>query len=305
MSDQAFESTTAATVVMEGSSSSPTTTVWTTNISFMDFLLELGAELEGHTGAVFNHLGLGLKQQRHTSTARVVQQSMLIKEICAFCQDQVTTFADRDALLDAFERHIFQTNNTTDDDDNNDTPDDDTIVTDQTIRSLFHIWNAALATGDATVVADRYMEDAILLPTVSDRPRTDREGIVNYFEHFLITEPQGSIVESHVKIGGCRRWAKDSGIYEFTMGNNSGDKVRARYTFLYLFDEEHQKWKIAHHHSSKMPQNDATAPKTMAPAKTIVVAESMTETIDDFEFDDDGWADGSLSLLLQVAATTA
>jgi hypothetical protein len=46
-------------------------------------------------------------------------------------------------------------------------------------------------------------------------------------------------------------WAKDAGIYEFTMGA-TGDKVLARYSFVYVY--ENGQWKIAHHHSSVMPE---------------------------------------------------
>lgn len=33
------------------------------------------------------------------------------------------------------------------------------------VRALFYLWNEALATGDSRIVARRYAEDAILLPT--------------------------------------------------------------------------------------------------------------------------------------------
>lgn len=35
------------------------------------------------------------------------------------------------------------------------------------VRSLFNLWNDALATEDPAVVANRYSKNAILLPTVS------------------------------------------------------------------------------------------------------------------------------------------
>lgn len=88
-----------------------------------------------------------------------------------------------------------------------------------------------------------------MLPTVSDLPRTDFDLVKDYFDAFLQKKPQGKIIESHVNIG--EDFASDTGIYEFTMGA-TGDKVKARYTFLYT--KENGVWKIQHHHSSAMPE---------------------------------------------------
>merc|ERR1712176_1135453 len=117
------------------------------------------------------------------------------------------------------------------------------------IRALFSLWNNALATGDSRIVAKRYAKDAVLLPTVSDTPRTDFAGIKDYFDAFLQKKPQGQILEGNIRIGDG--WAQDAGIYEFIMGA-TGDKVKARYTYVYVF--EGNQWKIAHHHSSVMPE---------------------------------------------------
>jgi hypothetical protein len=78
------------------------------------------------------------------------------------------------------------------------------------IRSLFYLWNDALATGDSRIVARRYAEDAVLLPTVSDEPRTDYDGIKDYFDNFLKLKPQGVIIDGKIKVG--ENWAKDAGI---------------------------------------------------------------------------------------------
>ena len=43
----------------------------------------------------------------------------------------------------------------------------------------------------------------------------------------------------------------DNGMYEFEMGAN-GNVVQARYSFVYIKDGD--SWKIAHHHSSQMPE---------------------------------------------------
>lgn len=118
------------------------------------------------------------------------------------------------------------------------------------VRSLFYLWNDALATGDSRIVAKRYSSDPILLPTVSDEPRTDFDSIKDYFDNFLKLKPQGIILDGKIKIG--HNWAKDAGIYEFTMGT-TGARVKARYSFVYVF--ENGQWKIAHHHSSTMPES--------------------------------------------------
>ena len=122
-------------------------------------------------------------------------------------------------------------------------------ISEEEVRALFSLWNSALATGDSRIVASRYTKSPVLLPTVSDTPRTDFDSVKDYFDAFLLKEPQGEIVEGHISIGDG--WASDTGIYEFTMGVN-GDKVKARYSYLYV--EEDGIWKIQHHHSSVMPE---------------------------------------------------
>jgi uncharacterized protein (TIGR02246 family) len=118
------------------------------------------------------------------------------------------------------------------------------------VQNLFYLWNDALATLDSDAVAKRYSKNAVLLPTVSDTPRTDYESIKDYFNNFLKLQPQGKILESHVMTG--TNWAKDVGIYEFTMGKD-GSKVKARYSFIYVYEDG--AWKISHHHSSAMPES--------------------------------------------------
>jgi uncharacterized protein (TIGR02246 family) len=118
------------------------------------------------------------------------------------------------------------------------------------VQDLFDGWNDALATLDADTVADRYAPDAVLLPTVSNQVRTDRAGIVDYFEHFLENKPQGTILSSHVKVLDPNA-AIDTGTYRFSL-NDGQRTVDARYTFVYeLVDGE---WKIVNHHSSAMPE---------------------------------------------------
>ena len=84
-------------------------------------------------------------------------------------------------------------------------------ITKDEVRALFSLWNNALATGDSRLVASRYAtkSGAVLLPTVSDVPRTDFASIKDYFDAFLLKEPQGEILSGDIRIG--ENWAQDAG----------------------------------------------------------------------------------------------
>ena len=117
------------------------------------------------------------------------------------------------------------------------------------ITALFDQWNNALQTGDPQQVAALYASNGILLPTVSNQVRHNRAEIVDYFQHFLAKGPRGELDEVNVRTFGDV--AINSGVYTFTFAD--GAKVRARYTFVYRWDG--QRWLIAEHHSSQMPED--------------------------------------------------
>lgn len=121
-------------------------------------------------------------------------------------------------------------------------------ITKAEVRDLFNLWNSALQTLDPATVAKRYAKDGVLLPTLSDVPRTDFNGIKDYFVGFLKKKPVGKILEGEIFVGN--NWAQDAGIYEFTF--EDGSKVKARYSFVYAFEDG--QWMISHHHSSLMPE---------------------------------------------------
>lgn len=119
------------------------------------------------------------------------------------------------------------------------------------VEALFERWNAALATLDPYRVAACYSDDAVLLPTVSNVPRTNRDEIAEYFKHFLQKKPVGRVVQRNVKIG-CNK-VTDAGVYVFRIHDGNAVKdVLARYTFVY--ENRGGEWLIAHHHSSVMPE---------------------------------------------------
>jgi uncharacterized protein (TIGR02246 family) len=128
--------------------------------------------------------------------------------------------------------------------------------TEQEIAALFDEWNAALGTGDAEAVADRYAPDGVLLPTVSKQVRTDRDGIVDYFEHFQENDPVGEKTETIITVLD-KNTAVDAGTYVFTLTDPETGEVRdveARYTYVY--EKIDGDWLIVNHHSSAMPAGD-------------------------------------------------
>jgi uncharacterized protein (TIGR02246 family) len=125
------------------------------------------------------------------------------------------------------------------------------------VAALFDDWNFALSTLDASQVVQRYWPNAVLLPTVSNTPRTSAAMIDDYFEHFLAKRPRGR-VDTRTIQGGCNI-AMDVGTYTFSLMDDKGvtSEVAARYTFIYQYRDGG--WKILHHHSSAMPEGAAGA----------------------------------------------
>ncbi|MEM8778009.1 MAG: SgcJ/EcaC family oxidoreductase [Cyanobacteria bacterium P01_G01_bin.49] len=124
----------------------------------------------------------------------------------------------------------------------------------QEIAGLFDRWNQSLATLDPDRVVANYASDAILLPTVSKKPRTNYTEIREYFVDFLKHKPHGVIDFRVIKIG-CNA-ASDTGLYTFTLYEKNGEvrKVAARYSYVYAY--RNGTWLIEHHHSSAMPEAD-------------------------------------------------
>ena len=119
------------------------------------------------------------------------------------------------------------------------------------IENLFNQWNASLQTGSPEKVVDNYANDAILIPTVSNKVRHNHEEIEDYFEHFLLKKPVGTIDEEHIRIFGDI--AINSGLYTFDIvADGEHEKVKARYTFVY--HKIDGKWLIVEHHSSVLPE---------------------------------------------------
>jgi uncharacterized protein (TIGR02246 family) len=136
----------------------------------------------------------------------------------------------------------------------------------KTAAAWFDQWNLALASLNPDRVAQHYWQDAVLLPTLSNTPRTTPAMVREYFVHFLEQHPRGRI-DTRTLHMGCNV-AIDMGTYTFALldGDGHGSEVAGRYTFVYEY--RGGAWKILHHHSSVMPElavnNNGPAPGTKA-----------------------------------------
>ena len=115
----------------------------------------------------------------------------------------------------------------------------------------FAQWNAALLTRDPKKVADLYTNDATFLPTVSPEFKKGQGGAEEYFHHFLEKDPDGKVIEEVVQPLSPDCYLH-SGMYDFEVGpKDQREIVHARFTFLWK--KVNEQWKIAHHHSSRVP----------------------------------------------------
>ncbi|MBU2972139.1 SgcJ/EcaC family oxidoreductase [Pseudoalteromonas sp. C2R02] len=118
----------------------------------------------------------------------------------------------------------------------------------QEVLTLFKRWNLALQSGNAKTVSKLYANNAIFLPTLSNKVRCNRSEYEAYFMDFLTRSPQAALAESNIRIFSDT--VIHSGIYDFTFKDSS--QVKARFTFVYY--KQNTDWLIVEHHSSFMPE---------------------------------------------------
>lgn len=121
------------------------------------------------------------------------------------------------------------------------------------VEQQFGRFTAAWASGKPEQVTALFAPDAVLLPTVSNIPRTDRAGIRDYFVTFLKNRPAAVIDSSTIKLG-CNQ-ASRVGTWTVTLTNpetGAAMPVKARYSFNYKYAQG--RWWIDHLHSSMMPE---------------------------------------------------
>lgn len=126
-------------------------------------------------------------------------------------------------------------------------------INEKIVTGLFDRWNASLQTKAPDQVVKNYADDAVLLPTLSNTPRTNHAEMHDYFVNFLKKNPQGHIDQRVVRFG-CN-WATDTGLYTFTLDNN-GKPQTAKARYSYVYENIDGQWLIVHHHSSLLPKAD-------------------------------------------------
>ncbi|MDW4907991.1 SgcJ/EcaC family oxidoreductase [Streptomyces sp. ADMS] len=126
--------------------------------------------------------------------------------------------------------------------------------TEKEIAALFDGWNETLQTGDPAKVTDRYADDAVLLPTVSNKIRTNHAEIEDYFHHFVENKPVGTKTKTVINVLDDDS-AIDTGSYYFTLTDpKTGEKSRVDARYTYEYEKRDGKWLIVNHHSSMMPE---------------------------------------------------
>lgn len=124
------------------------------------------------------------------------------------------------------------------------------------VDKLFTDFNASWATKDPAAVTALFAKDAVLLATVSNKPRLNHAEINDYFVSFLAKNPNATIDSSAYRMG-CNT-ASRMGTWTVTFtdkATGATSDVKARYTFIYR--PEAGKWKIDHLHSSMMPEKSS------------------------------------------------
>jgi uncharacterized protein (TIGR02246 family) len=124
------------------------------------------------------------------------------------------------------------------------------------VGALFTQWAEALKTKNPDVVTPLYATNGVLLPTLSNTPRTNHAEMRAYFVDFLKNSPVPTINQTFVTVG-CN-WASNTGIYTFKLTDPKDPKktknTKAR--FSYVYEKIGDKWLIINHHSSLMPEGD-------------------------------------------------
>ena len=119
-------------------------------------------------------------------------------------------------------------------------------------KNQLSIWAKTLTAGESQTVADLYLEDATLKPTLDPQHKHNRADIKSYFDHFLPKGPKCTLLED----GNLRATFLSetlilfTGKYEFCLEKQNNDVVLADFVFIYKLDLGTNTCSILKHSSS-------------------------------------------------------
>jgi uncharacterized protein (TIGR02246 family) len=128
-------------------------------------------------------------------------------------------------------------------------------ATSAAVEAQFERFNAAWATKNPDTVTALFTKEPVLLPTISNKPRTTPAEVRDYFVTFLKGSPSARIDSSTVEID-CKT-ASRLGTWTVSLTDAStgvASEVKGRYSFIYKYEDGD--WKIDHLHSSLMPEKN-------------------------------------------------
>lgn len=120
------------------------------------------------------------------------------------------------------------------------------------VHQNFNSWNEALQTRNPEKVAELYRDDCTFMPTFPEEGKeiVGKEGVADYFSHFLLKHPRGIIIKEEVT-QISEKVFRHNGLYDFEIGED-GKREIAHAIFIFEWKEENGEYGILFHGSFPM-----------------------------------------------------
>lgn len=119
-------------------------------------------------------------------------------------------------------------------------------------NNFFRKWNNALQTRNPEKVDELYLDDCLFMPTFPEKGKeiVRKDGVADYFSHFLLKKPLGSIVRVEIQ-NVSDDIIKYSGLYNFEVGEENNRTISPA-KFIFDLKKENEQWRILFHGSFPM-----------------------------------------------------
>jgi hypothetical protein len=122
----------------------------------------------------------------------------------------------------------------------------------QVLKENMDLWFKLLKEKNIEAMVELYAERCSFLPTFSDKIITDKQGVREYFEHFMSMSPEGKLVSEDTGEELAEGVYSSSAFYDFDTPNGV---VNARFDMTWV--KKDGKWVIKVHHSSVVPKTQS------------------------------------------------